>query len=100
MSEEPRSPFEWLRDRIRSRTPGPGQTPVHVGDPRFDEWEVVRDFSDLGTARAWHQSLTEAGIESALTADWELDRFGRGDIALRVPPESWSEAEMLLSNIE
>ncbi len=100
MSEEPRSPFEWLRDRIRSRTPGPGQTPVHVGDPRFDEWEVVRDFGDLGTARAWHQSLTEAGIESALTADWELDRFGRGDIALRVPPESWSEAEMMLSNIE
>ena len=61
---------------------------------------MVRDFGDVGTARAWHQSLSEAGIEAALTADWELDRFGRGDIALRVPPESWSEAEMLLSNIE
>ena len=49
-----------MRERFRNRAPGPGQTPVHVGDPRFDEWEVV----------------------------------------LRVPPESWSEAEMLLSNIE
>jgi hypothetical protein len=73
---------------------------VHVGDPSFDDWEVVRDFGDLGTARAWHQTLTEAGIEAALTADWELDRFGRGDIALRVRPESWSEAELLLSGIE
>ncbi len=39
----------------------------------------------LRTARAWHQALIEAGIEAALTADWPLDRFGRGDIALRVP---------------
>ena len=70
---------------------------LHVGDPRFDEWEVVRDFEDLDTARAWHQNLVEQGIaEAALTADWPLDRFGRGDIALRVPPGMWSEAEELL----
>ena len=31
-----------------------------------------------------------------LTADWPLDRFGRGDIALRVPPGLWSEAEEAL----
>ncbi len=31
-----------------------------------------------------------------ITADWELDRFGRGDIALRVPPGRWSEAEEAL----
>ena len=70
---------------------------LHVGDPRFDDWEVVRDFEDLDTARAWHQTLTEQGIaEAVLTADWPLDRFGRGDIALRVPSERWSEAEELL----
>ena len=60
--------------------PGPGQTPVHVDDPSFDSWEVVRDFGDVRTARAWHQALVEAGIEAALTADWPLDRFGHGDI--------------------
>ena len=66
--------------------PGPGQTPVHVDDPSFDSWEVVRDFADVRTARAWHQALDEAGIEAVLTADWPLDRFGRGDIALRSRP--------------
>ena len=35
-----------------------------------------------------------------LTADWPLDRFGRGDIALRVPAERWSEAELHLSNLD
>ena len=70
---------------------------VHVGDPRFDEWEVVRDFEDLDTARAWHQNIVEQGIaEAVLTTDWPLDRFGRGDIALRVPADRWSEAEELL----
>jgi hypothetical protein len=80
--------------------PGPGATPVHVDDPRFDSWEVVRDFVDVRTARAWHQALEEEGIEAALTVDWPLDRFGRGDIALRVQPEDWSESEMLLSNLD
>ena len=71
---------------------------ILVGDPGYDDWEVVRDFEDLDTARAWHQSLVEQGIgQAVLTADWPLDRFGRGDIALRVPPGMWSEAEELLS---
>ena len=70
---------------------------LHVGDPRFDDWEVVRDFEDLDTARAWRQNLAEQGLDDAvLTSDWPLDRFGRGDIALRVPPGMWSEAEELL----
>jgi len=30
---------------------------VHVGDPRFDDWDVVRDFEDTETARAWRQHL-------------------------------------------
>jgi hypothetical protein len=71
---------------------------VHIGDPRFDAWEVVRDFEDTETALAWRQHLAEAGIEAALTSDWPLDEFGRGDIALRVPPGSWSDAEELLSD--
>ncbi len=69
---------------------------LHVGDPRFDAWDVVRDFSELGAARAFCQHLDELGQECVITADWPLDRFGRGDIALRVPPGSWSAAEDLL----
>lgn len=72
---------------------------LHVGDPRFDAWEVVRDFEDLPTARAFRQQVSDAGIEAVLTADWELDQFGRGDIALRVPPGSWSDAEELLGGL-
>lgn len=73
---------------------------VHVGDPRFDGWEVVRDFEDLETARAFRQQVAEAGMEAVLTSDWPLDRFGRGDIALRVPADAWSDAEDLLSGLE
>jgi hypothetical protein len=92
--------YDRLRAALTNRTPGPGATPVHVGDPRFDLWEVVRDFADLRTARAWHQALGEIGIEAVLTADWPLDRFGHGDISLRVQAEDWSEAELHLSNLE
>ena len=60
----------------------------------------MRDFGDLRTARAWHQALVEAAITAVLTSDWPLDRYGRGDIALRVRPEDWSEAELLLSNLD
>jgi hypothetical protein len=35
-----------------------------------------------------------------LTADHPLDRFGRGDIYLQVPPALWSDAEEYLSNLE
>jgi hypothetical protein len=71
-----------------------------VGDPRYDGWDVVRDFEDLHTARAWRQHLMEAGLEAVLTADWPLDQFDRGDIVLRVAPGYWSEAEELLSGLE
>jgi len=91
--------FGRLRLSLRGH-PGPGATPIYVDDPRYDGWEVVRDFADDKTARAWSQALGEAGIEAVLTADWPLDRFGRGDIALRVRPENWSEAELLLSNLD
>jgi len=92
--------FGRIRALFGPRSPGPGVTPVHVDDPGFDSWEVVRDFADVKTARAWHQALEDAEIEAVLTVDWPLDRFGRGDIALRVRPEDWSEAELLLSNLD
>ena len=60
----------------------------------------MRDFEDLATARAFRQQVADAGIEAVLTADWELDQFGRGDIALRVPPGAWSDAEEFLSGLE
>ena len=83
----------WRRRRVAT------EPHVHVSDPRFDDWELVRDFEDTETARAWRQHLTEAGIDSVLTSDWPLDRFGRGDIALRVPPGSWSDAEAFLDGL-
>ena len=49
---------------------------LHVDDPRFDDWEVVRDFEDLETAKAWRRHVEQAGIEAVLTSDWPLDRFG------------------------
>jgi hypothetical protein len=79
--------------RLRRRAREPN---IHIGDPRFDSWEVVRDFEDLESALAWRQHLVDVGIESAVTSDWPLDRFGRGDVALRVPPGLWSDAEEAL----
>jgi hypothetical protein len=92
-----------LGDRLRELL-GVGERSLHpdglaelrVGDARYDDWDVVRDFEELETARAWRQPLTDAGLEAVLTSDYPLDEFGRGDIALRVPPGQWSEANELL----
>ena len=89
----------WFRRPGRKAGAAIGEANLHVGDPRFDDWEVVHDFEDLETARAWRQHLGETGIDAVLTSDWPLDRFGRGDIALRVPPGMWSEAEELLGDM-
>ena len=88
-----------LRGRLAHLT-GDREPATHVGDPRFDEWEVVRDFEDLESAEAWRRHLAQAGIDAVLTSDWPLDRFGRGDIALRVAPGRWSDAEELLGDYE
>jgi hypothetical protein len=77
-----------------------GLADLRVGDPRFDGWEVVRDFADLETGRAWRQQLADAGMEAMLTSDHPLDEWGRGDIALRVPPGHWVEANDLLEEPE
>jgi hypothetical protein len=73
-----------------------GLAELHVGDVRYDDWDVVRDFEELEAARAWRQQLTDAGVEAVITSDYPLDEYGRGDIALRVPPGRWSEANELL----
>jgi hypothetical protein len=86
----------WL-SRLRGRGP---DGDLQVADPRFDDWPLVRDFEDLPTARAWRQHLEEAGIEAVITTDWALDEFGRGDIALRVPPGAWSDADAYLDGLD
>jgi hypothetical protein len=73
-----------------------GLAELHVGDASYDDWDVVRDFEDLETARAWRQQLTDAGLQAEITSDHPLNEYGRGDIALRVPPGKWSEANELL----
>lgn len=67
-----------------------------VGDAAYDDWDVVADYGELETARAFRQALTDRGISAVLTADWALDEFGRGDIALRVPAGQGIEAEEML----
>jgi len=89
----------WFKGRSKGGRASGDQGQLHLGDPRFDEWEVVHDFEDLETARAWRQHLAEAGIQAVITSDWPLDRFGRGDISLRVPPGRWSDAEEFLSGL-
>jgi hypothetical protein len=73
---------------------------LHIGDPRFDDWEQVADFEDIRTARAFAGRLRELGFESALTADWPLDRGGRGDISLRVPAPSYGDATVALEGLD
>jgi hypothetical protein len=73
-----------------------GLAELKVGDAAYDDWDVVEDFGELETARAFCQSLTDRGLEAVLTADWPLDEYGRGDIALRVRPGRGPEAGELL----
>jgi len=89
-------------DRARQKLAsiGDGSGRIHIGDPRFDSWEIVHEFEDLETGLAWRDGLRERGIEAELTSDWELDRFNRGDINLQVPPGMWSDAEEVLSNLD
>ena len=96
-----------LGDRLRragaalgGRAHPDGSAELHVGDPRFDDWDIVEEFEDLDGARALRQRLEELGQEAVMTSDWPLDRFGRGDLAIRVPPGQWTDAEELLSEPE
>jgi hypothetical protein len=75
-----------------------GLDELHVGDAAYDQWDIVRDFGELETGRAFRQSLTDPGVDAVLTSDWPLDQWGRGDISLRVPPGQGTEAEDLLDS--
>ena len=78
----------------------PKQPQVHVGDPRFDDWETVDEYEDLATATAFAGRLSEIGIPNALTADWPLDRFGRGAIYLQVPGDRYDDAAVALDSLD
>ena len=73
---------------------------VSVGDPRLNGWETVSTFNDRETALAWRNQLRELGIDAVCTTDHPLDRFGRGDIYLVVPPNQWSRANEILENVD
>ncbi len=77
-----------------------GLDELRVGDAAYDDWDVVQDFAELETARAFRQSLTDQGVTAVLTSDWPLDEYGRGDIALRVPPGRGPEVEEMLDDPE
>lgn len=73
---------------------------VSVGDPRFDGWETISVLQDQETAVAWRDHLRGAGVDVGCVADHPLDRFGRGEIYLVVPPEQWSRANEIVENLD
>jgi hypothetical protein len=83
------------RDRAPRREPA-----VSIGDPRLEGWETVSTFEDETTALAWRDELRAMGIDASCTADHPLDRFGRGDIYLVVPPGDWSRATEVIDNLD
>jgi hypothetical protein len=88
-------PPRWLPKRRPRKDP-----PILLGDPRLDNWETVTTFEDQTTAVAWRDQLRELGIDAACAADHPLDRFGRGDIYLVVPPDQWSRANEIIENLD
>ena len=73
---------------------------VSIGDPRLEGWETVSTFEEQATAVAWRDRLRELGVDASCVADRPLDRFGRGDIFLVVPPEQWSRANEIVENLD
>jgi hypothetical protein len=73
---------------------------VSIADPRLEGWETVSTFEDETTALAWRDQLRNMGVAATCTADHPLDRFGRGDIYLVVPPGQWSQANEIIENLD
>jgi hypothetical protein len=73
---------------------------VLIGDPRVEGWEVVSTFDDQATAVAWRDQLRLMGVDACCTADHPLDRAGRGDVYVVVPPDQWSRATEIIDNLE
>jgi hypothetical protein len=85
----------------RLRKPlGAKEPNVAVDDPRLEGWETVSTFEERTTAVAWRDRLRELGIDAACVAERPLDRFGRGDIYLVVPPGQWSRANEVVENLD
>jgi hypothetical protein len=76
------------------------EDPVAIDDPRFSGWETVAEFEDRETGLAFRDQLRALELPAALVADHPLDRFGRGDIYLVVPPGEWSRATEILDNLQ
>jgi hypothetical protein len=88
-------PISWFRRRRATREPA-----VSIGDPLLEDWETVGTFEDQTTALAWRDQLRGMGLDAKCAADHPLDRYGRGDIYLVVPPEQWSRANEILENLD
>jgi len=73
---------------------------VAIGDPRFADWETVAVLEDSKTAVAWRDHLRSADVDAACVADQPLDRFGRGDVFIVVPPDQWSLANEIVENLD
>jgi hypothetical protein len=73
---------------------------VSVGDPRLEGWERVSTFEEQKTAVAWRDHLRSMGVDASCVADHPLDRLGRGDIYLVVPPDQWSRANEIVESLE
>jgi hypothetical protein len=73
---------------------------VAIDDPRLAGWETVSTFEDQKTAVAWRDQLRGLGVDASCVADHPLDRFGRGDVYLVVPPAQWSRATEILENLD
>ena len=85
----------WIRTRPFADDP-----PVSIGDPRLEVWETVATFEDRDTAVAWRDQLRSMGLDAGCVADHPLDRFGRGEIYLVVPPDQWSRANEIIENLD
>ena len=88
-------PIRWFSRRRTTKEPA-----VLIHDPRVADWTTVSTFGEQSTALAWRDQLREMGLDAACVADHELDRFGRGDIYLVVPPQQWSRANEIVENLD
>jgi hypothetical protein len=88
-------PIRGFRKRRLAKQPA-----ILIGDPRLEDWETVSTFEDQATALAWRDQLRAMGLDSECAADHPLDRFGRGDVYLVVPPQQWSRANEIIENLD
>jgi hypothetical protein len=89
-----------MRIRWFPRRRGEREPAVLIADPRLEDWETVSTFEEQTTAVAWRDQLRSMGVDAKCAADHPLDRFGRGDIYLVVPPEQWSSANEIIANLD